>query len=729
MPEHWLARVIERAGLHCEGLDTGAATPAVEAWKVATRSCSVSEEDLARQVASYFKLGVADFAAAQPTALRLIPEKVARKYWIFPLREDDRHLYVAAINPTDYEVEQAVGFASGRQPVFEVAGPNALVEAIDLAYTPERVIDMLGPTDPEVADAVKVVEDLSPEVVLAQEAEAPPIVRLTNLILRTATTDGASDIHIEPGRTNGAVRFRVDGVLRQYMELPMVALNRVVSRIKILGKLDIADRLRPQDGRTRIEVDGRTYDLRIATVPTREAEKVVVRILDPEGAKTLESLGVPEAELRRLRHLLTFRDGIVVVTGPTGSGKTTTLYAALREIATGQVNIMTVEDPVEYELKGITQIQVETKRGVTFASALRALLRQDPDVIFVGEIRDLETAQIAVQASMTGHLVLATLHTNDAVSVVPRLVDLGLDRASIAATLRGALAQRLLRRVCEHCAQPIQGPLTPEELRLVGAYQVEPTVRAPGCKRCGQTGHRGRLPVMEVFATTPELEELINGGASPAEMLRTVVASGTRVMRDVALERVRAGDTTLQEVERVLGELLEVGDQQAASRSLLRQTGFRTGFQATDQEIDRALGELMGKAPPAQAAAQQHILLVDDDAVNRSLARTLLEKSGFRVTEAPDGLVALEHLTQGDRFALVVLDLDMPNLGGREVLARLRSAPETAKLPVVVLTGSDSLEAEIELMEQGADDYIRKPIDPPRFVARIKAALRRAAPG
>jgi type II secretory ATPase GspE/PulE/Tfp pilus assembly ATPase PilB-like protein/CheY-like chemotaxis protein len=731
MPEHWLARVIERAGLHCEGLDLGPATPAVDAWKAATRSCSASEEDLARQVASYFKLTVADFAGARPTALRLIPEKVARKYWIFPLRDDDRHLYVAAINPTDYEVEQAVGFASGRQPVFEVAGPTALMEAIDLGYT-ERAADLLGAVDSEVADAVKVVEDLSPEVVLAQEAEAPPIVRLTNLILRSATGDGASDIHIEPGRTNGAVRFRVDGVLRQYMELPMVALNRVVSRIKILGKLDIADRLRPQDGRTRVEVDGRTYDLRIASVPTREAEKVVVRILDPEGSKTLESLGVLEPELRRLRHLLTFRDGIVVVTGPTGSGKTTTLYAALREIATGEVNIMTVEDPVEYELKGITQIQVDPKRGVTFVSALRALLRQDPDVIFVGEIRDLETAQIAVQASMTGHLVLATLHTNDAVSVMPRLMDLGLDRTSIAATLRGALAQRLLRRVCRYCAQPIQGPLNPEELRLVAAYQVEPAVRAPGCKRCGQTGHRGRLPVIEVFATTPELEQLIHAGASTAEMLQTVQAGGTRVMRDVALERVRVGDTTLQEVERVLGELLDVGGeppvQHVESHSLLRESGFRTGFQATDDEIERALGDLMGR-PAAPAAAKQHILLVDDDGVNRSSERTLLEKSGFRVTEAPDGVAAMQHIAQGDGFALVVLDLDMPNLGGREVLARLRSAPETAKLPVVVLTGADSLESELELMEQGADDYIRKPIDPPRFVARVKAALRRATPG
>lgn len=724
MAEHWLLRVLENAGIPCAGVDLAPATPAVEAWKAALGACNATEEELVQHVAAHFKLAVADLEHGEPTALRLIPEKVARRYWIYPLRQDDRHLHVASIDPTAFDVEQAVGFASGRKPVFEIAGPAALMEAIDLGYTPDKVIGMLDTMDGEVADAVKVVEDLSPEQVLAQEAEAPPIVRLTNLILRSATNEHASDIHIEPGRANGTVRFRVDGVLRQYMELPMAALNRVVSRIKILGKLDIADRLRPQDGRTRIEVEGRTYDLRIATVPTREAEKVVVRILDPEGSKTLQDLGVPEPELQRIHYLLTHRDGIVVVTGPTGSGKTTTLYAALREIATGEVNIMTVEDPVEYELKGITQIQVEPKRGVTFASALRALLRQDPDVIFVGEIRDLETAQIAVQASMTGHLVLATLHTNDAVSVVPRLVDLGLDRASISATLRGAVAQRLLRRVCEHCAERIQGPLNAAELRLSAAYDTVPVVRTAGCKRCGQTGLRGRLPIMEALVASPELQELINRGASLPELLRVSIDGGMRTMREVALERARAGQTTLQEVERVLGELIEAqaeaGGQDAVNRAMLE----KQGFVVKDTDIDRLLSGLTPKA--GSAPVQQHILLVDDDGVSRSLARTLLEKNGFRVTEAVDGVAALDRLRDADGFALVVLDLDMPRLDGREVLSRLRAAADTAKLPVVVLTGSESMEAEIELMDRGADDYIRKPIDAQRFVARIKAALRRA---
>jgi type II secretory ATPase GspE/PulE/Tfp pilus assembly ATPase PilB-like protein len=257
--------------------------------------------------------------------------------------------------------------------------------------------------------------------------------------------------------------------------------------------------------------------------------------------------------MERTRRALACRDGIVIVTGPTGSGKTTTCYAAVRELATSEVNVMTVEDPIEYELPGITQIQVEPKRNVTFASALRAILRQDPDIIFVGEIRDPETAEVAVHASMTGHLVLATLHTNDAVSSVARLEQLGLDQASIASTLRGAVAQRLMRRACPHCAQRVQADHTAEEERLAGMYEVAPVVRAKGCHRCAQTGYKGRLPVTEAMLSNAHVRELISQKASESEIYRAAMVGGMRPMLHIALERVREGQTTLQEVERVLG--------------------------------------------------------------------------------------------------------------------------------------------------------------------------------
>jgi len=483
----------------------------------------------------------------------------------------------------------------------------------------------------------------------------------------------------------------VDGVLRNQMQLPMAALSRVISRIKILGKLDIADRLRPQDGRARIKIHGKSYDLRMSTVPARDAEKAVIRVLDAEGAPPLGALGLAQKELERLRQLMGHREGIVLVTGPTGSGKTTTLYAMVRELAAGAVNVMTVEDPVEYEIRIITQIQVDPKRDVTFASALRAILRQDPDVVFVGEIRDLETAETAVQAAMTGHLVMASLHTNDAVGAVPRLVDIGLSAASIAGALRGVVAQRLLRRLCEACKQPITGALTTRETELSAQFGVRPTIRAVGCPKCGNTGYRGRIAVAEVLVSTPQLADGIARNLGVAELQQRAVAGGMRPLAEVALQMVRDEQTTLEDVDRVVGEG----------------------------------GAVTAAVPPEDAAP--HVITVDDDAVVRALARTLLEKAGMRVSEASDGEAALDLLASGDVVDLMILDLDLPEVPGLEVLRTVRATTATAGLPVIVLTGGEDHGDEVQVMEAGADDYVRKPLDPARFIARVKAVLRRAA--
>jgi type II secretory ATPase GspE/PulE/Tfp pilus assembly ATPase PilB-like protein/ActR/RegA family two-component response regulator len=668
MAAHWLVQVGARLGLgEADLADITPASAVPEAWSAVLTRAHLADADLTAAVARHFHLAVADLTRAEGRAAKLLPEGVARRHQVFALRETDRQLVVATSDPTNVEAEQDLGFASGRRPVFEVAAPAAIKQALDGCYSPDRAMEgLLRAVDDQQIHAVEVITENEAEAIGASEVEAAPVVKLANLILHEAVRQRASDIHIEPGRHGGQVRFRVDGVLREFMPLPMPALNRVVSRLKIMGGIDIADRLRPHDGKTRLRIADRAYDLRISTVPTRDAEKAVLRILDPEGAPSLDQLDLPAPELGRIRRLLGHRDGIVLVTGPTGSGKTTTLYAALRELATGEVNIMTVEDPVEYELAGITQIQVEAKRAVTFASALRAILRQDPDVILVGEIRDLETAEIALRASLTGHLVLATLHTNDAVGAIARLADMGLDRSVIANALRGAVAQRLARRVCSACGGN-PGPAA--------------------CPTCAGTGYRGRVAIMEVAVAGKEVQESIAAGANAGVLQRAVVAAGMRPMREVAVEHVRGGLTTAAEVERVLGEAVEA---------------------------------------PA-AADQPQVLLVDDDGVVRTMARALLEKQGYSVAEATDGAAALERLGGGSVPDVVVLDLDMPRLGGREVLRRLRGEVATAGLPVVVLTGSDTEGLEVDLMEEGADDYIRKPIDPPRFIARVRAALRRAA--
>ena len=399
---HWLVNAAVRAGLPGARTATIAQnTPLPAAWEQLARELRIPEASLAAGIAPTLRIGVADFERVEPKAARLVPEKVARKHGVFALRESDRELTVASSDPQDYEAERDLGFASGRRIVFELAAPSTITDQLTGSYSADRIVEnLLAAADSTLADAVRVVEDMEPEVVEQGDVESAPLVKLANLILSDAVVQRASDIHIEPGGTKGGVvRFRIDGVMRQHMVLPSAAVNRIVSRIKVLGKLDIADRMRPQDGRARIQVLNKAYDLRISTVPTRDAEKAVIRILRPDTAKTLNDVGLQGHERQRIRQLMGQRDGIVVVTGPTGSGKTTTLYAALSDVATSEVNVMTVEDPIEYELAGVTQIQVEPKRNVTFASALRSILRQDPDVIFVGEIRDAETAEVAAQAS------------------------------------------------------------------------------------------------------------------------------------------------------------------------------------------------------------------------------------------------------------------------------------------------------------------------------------------
>jgi type II secretory ATPase GspE/PulE/Tfp pilus assembly ATPase PilB-like protein/ActR/RegA family two-component response regulator len=688
---HWLVRIAERAGLGSrEHPEVPPSTRATDAWTVVTRTYGLSDQRLVTMVAEYFRLKVADFSGADPNAALLVSETMARKHHIFPLLEEDRRLIVATCDPTDVEAERALSFSSGRTAYFEVASPQAIQDAIDQRFSPEKAVEsLLGTLDMEDEDALRLVQEMGPESITEEDAAATPVVKLTNLIIRDGVNAGASDIHIEPGRRVGAVRYRVDGVLRKHMDLPMAALNRVISRIKVLSRLDIADRLRPQDGKSRVRIMGRGYDLRVSTIPAGGAEKCVIRILDSSSTLSLDDLEIPKVELDRLRQLLTHRDGVVVITGPTGSGKTTTLYGALRELADGKVNIMTVEDPIEYELPGITQTQVEQKQGMTFAGALRAMLRQDPDVILVGEIRDKETAVTAAQAAMTGHLVLATVHANDAVSAVTRLADIGLQFAIIAQTLRGAIAQRLLRRVCTSCAEPVRGQLTPDERRLTERHGIEPVVRAVGCPECGFTGYRGRLPANEVLVVGPRFQQAIEQRKGWATLSRVAQQGGMRPIHQVGLEWVAAGKTTLVEVERVLGQQ---GEEDKAEES---------------------------KGPP-------RILLVDDDPEALLLMRTVLEKDGYAVEEAEDGHKCMEMLSVDPDYNLVILDLAMPGLGGRQVLDQIRGTVDTSALPVLIRTGTGSDRLERELLEAGADDYVDKSVDPGRFLARVHAVLRRA---
>jgi type II secretory ATPase GspE/PulE/Tfp pilus assembly ATPase PilB-like protein/ActR/RegA family two-component response regulator len=721
---HWMTRVARNHHIPASELPDLPGTASVaEAWARTREACGLTGADLAIWVAEAFRTKVADLSTAEPTALQLVPASVARRFGVFPLRDLDRSLEVATADPVDAVAEQEIAFASGRPPVLLIAPPEEISAAIDAAYSPEQATAaLLARIESDHLDMAEVGFDIEQEIesVSGEEVASGPVVRLTNLVLAEAVKRGASDIHIQPAPRGGVVRFRSDGVLTRGLEMPLPVLLRVVSRIKIIGDLDIADRLRPQDGRARITIGGRPYDLRISTVPTRNAEKAVIRILDTQASTTMSDTGIDPGDLDRMRSVLGRRDGIFVVTGPTGSGKTTTLYAALRDIATEDVNIMTVEDPVEYELAGLTQIQVDTKLGMTFATALRAILRQDPDVIFVGEIRDAETAAIAVQASLTGHLVLATLHANDAIGTIRRFSDLGLDRATVAEVLRGSLAQRLVRRLCAHCAQPRSGPPTADEELLEAQLGVTPAMRSTGCEKCVGTGYAGRLPVTEFLEPTDRLVRLILEGATAQDLQAQAVADGMRTLLDSGRALVESGQTSLQEVWRVIGSTrVEAETEATAARpGTSGASAGTTGARSADATAHADSSE-------AADAGDTHILLVDDDGTVRNIARALLEKEGHRVSDVADGSEALARLARGERFSLMVLDLDMRMLGGRDVLRAVRSSLTTAALPVIVLTGTSDRDAEIELLRDGADDYIRKPIEPSRFVMRVTAALRR----
>ncbi|MEQ1856526.1 MAG: ATPase, T2SS/T4P/T4SS family [Longimicrobiales bacterium] len=762
MIAHWMATAVKRAGLpNADRLVFAPDATLHDVWTVACRECSIQPNDLARAIATAFSMETVDLTGAEPTAAKLLPGSIARKFCVFPVRDENRYLVVATSNPTDLNADQEVGFTSGRIARFAVAPPSAISGAIESTYSADQaaasMLERLG----READMASVEFEMPgsgpvPEQILESELAAGPVVRLANIILHEAVRRRASDIHIQPLAASGVVRLRTDGVLHNAMQLPLPVLARVVSRIKIMSQLDITDRMRPQDGRARMVVDGRKYDLRVSTVPTRGAEKAVIRVLDTERGGTLVDTGIGEREIARLRRALSNRDGIVVVTGPTGSGKTTTLYGALREIATEDVNIMTVEDPVEYELGGLTQIQVEQRQGMTFSSALRAILRQDPDVIFVGEIRDAETAEIAAQASLTGHLVLSTLHTNDAVGAIRRFLDLGLSAATVSETLRGALAQRLVRKVCAHCAERVGQDLTSQEAELAARYGTQPVMRAQGCDECMSSGYHGRLPVTEFIVATPELERLIESGAPSSELRKQAIADGMVTLRESALERVRAGETTLQEVERVIGEVEKSEEDEksdAPSAGAPAQTAAPTQHQTIVRDVPTAptqptlnparAAATMASAvmaapvrqvvrtstpvapPTTEAGDEPHILVVDDDGTTRMIARSVFEAMGYKVSEARDGAEALVRLARGEHFSLMLLDLDMPNIGGRDVLRSVRQSIATMGLPVVVLTGAPDHATEVELMEMGADDYLRKPIDPPLLSIRIKAAMRR----
>jgi len=519
----------------------------------------VSEEDLTRILSRQFHIPAVDLSSVEvdEKVIKLVPAEFASKHLIMPIRRSGRTLTVAMADPTDLNVVDDLKFITRFDIEPLVAGEYSLRHAIERHYdvTTERLSGLLEELEEqEEQDGVEIVEedeeDLSAQELRAQVEEAP-VVKLINGMLTDAVRRGASDIHVEPYEHELRVRYRVDGTLQEIMTPPQRMKAAITSRIKILADLDIAERRVPQDGRIKMKINERVIDFRVSTLPVIHGEKIVLRVLD-KGSLTLdlEQFGMePKAEEDFLS-AISNPYGMVLVTGPTGSGKTTTLYSALSRINTESVNIMTAEDPVEYNLHGINQVQVRPDIGLSFAAALKSFLRQDPNVIMVGEVRDVETGSIAIKAALTGHLVLSTLHTNDAASTITRLVDMGIEAFNVASAVNVITAQRLVRKICTNCKTETgymdeyleAAGLDPEEARSITFYE------GAGCDACSGTGFSGRQGLYEVMPVTRTLRRMILQGASADELEEQAVADGMLTLRDDGLVKVRRGVTSLEEV-------------------------------------------------------------------------------------------------------------------------------------------------------------------------------------
>jgi type II secretory ATPase GspE/PulE/Tfp pilus assembly ATPase PilB-like protein/ActR/RegA family two-component response regulator len=639
-------------------------------------------------------LANADWSSVDPSAHRLVPERFARAHGIYPLRHSVHELVVATNAPDDLECQQALEFASGRNVRFELASAAEIEAAWNAGH------DDSAPADLDTSV-------FSPDDEADADESGDLTVRFVGEILDEAVRARATDVHVEPYAAGGGrVRLRIDGVLEAGTPISAAMYPRVISRLKVVGSLDIASRNRPQDGRcSHVTAAGAAVDLRLSTLPTRDGEKAVVRILNPGSAPTLDRLGTPAHEAAALDEALRVRDGIIAITGPTGSGKSTTLVAAIQALDKHGMNISTVEDPIEIRIPGVNQTQVNVAQGVTFAGALRALLRQDPDVLMIGEIRDAETAATAVQAANTGHLVLTTLHTNDAVGALPRLAELGVRDTAVADALRAVVAQRLVRRLCDACAVPAD-PLSEQEQLAAARYGVRPARRPMGCPECRQTGFRGRAAAMEVLPMVPAVADAVRSGA-PLDSIRAAArAAGMRSLRECGLAMVANGTTTLDELVRVLGVERQHADASPTT---------------AEPSLDRPSARTP-ETPPSREGTAPAVLLADDDVSDLMDWEREFASQSWRVTMAVNGTEAAQRLAQGV-YDCVVLRLRLPEISGRELLARLRR--EGRDVPVIIVTNLDSAELEVRLLDDGADDYLHKPVPAAVLVARARTVLAR----
>jgi type IV pilus assembly protein PilB len=667
------------------------------------------EEDICQGIAKQLNIPYVKLSELEvpKEVIETISRKRANRKLIFPYEKSGRRLRLAMANPLDYSTINEIKFRTGLDVSVAVATEEEIREAIENNYAEDFDFDMFATMVPseEVEVLAEDREDNEYEVdELIRQSEIAPIVRLTNAILADAIKLNASDIHIEPQEKEVSIRYRIDGMMKNIFKVGLPALAPLVSRIKIIGDMDIAVKRRPQDGRTKLKVGNKQFDMRISTLPTIFGEKVVIRVLDQSKAFiNLDELGFSSEDLAAFHTTLTRPQGIILVTGPTGSGKSTTLYAALNRLKSEVINIVTVEDPVEYQLPGINQVQVNERAGINFATGLRSILRQDPNVVMVGEIRDTETAKIAFQAANTGHLVLSTLHTNEAATAVTRLVDLGVDPYVIASSLLCVLAQRLVRKNCPHCLvpDPVEKSLL-ARLGLSGMKGVPKKIKkGQGCEVCQFAGYNGRIGIYELLMVDDEMRKLIVRGASDTEIAEDARRRGASDLFGDCLEKLLSGASSIEELMRVA------------------PPPERQSHKAAEGQTALSPSEDMVAEMPSK---QLRVLAVDDDPFIRKMLDKVLTEAHYDVVLATDGEEALEKVYR-ERPDLIISDVVMPKLDGLSLVRKLKGQLQTSIIPVILLTSKDEVESEVEGLEAGADDYIPKPIVANLLLARINRIL------
>jgi len=663
--------------------------------------------------------GRIDKASIHNDIIGLIPPELAEKHMVIPLRKTGDRLLVAMANPLDLYALEDLRFHT-QMPIDRAVVPSGdMTAAIEKHYPRPGLEENLGLEFGAEADDIEVVERRKEKETPIRElqdlGDLPPIVKFVNSVISDAIKMKASDIHIEPQEKSLVVRYRVDGIMREIMRADKNIHAAVASRIKIMSELDIAIKRKPQDGKAQVKQSGKTFDLRVSSLPTSYGEKVTIRILNPATAQlNPEDLGFSHKDLKYLTRAIQMPQGIILVTGPTGSGKSSTLYACLNKLNSPEVNIITVEDPVEFDVTGINQVQINPAAGITFARGLRSILRQDPDIVMVGEIRDPETALTAFQAAQTGHLVFSTLHTNDAPSAVVRLMDLGIGPFLVSASLIAVIGQRLVRRICESCKAPDK--LLPEQLEEIRPYigNQKNVVfwKGEGCEACQHTGYSGRLGLFEMLTLTPALKNVISDGLSSGQLREKAQKEGYHVMSFDGIQKALQGLTTIEEIFRVAPPEIT-----GNSHPLATDSPAQEDLMPKDEDVAEDACLFTTDCPTK-------ILVVDDNLVVLKLLRHLLESEDYLVITAENGLEALK-LALTENPDIIVTDYVMPEMNGVMLIKKLKSQATTRAIPIMMLTGKDEEESELEGLDAGADDYLTKPIARKRFLARVAVLLKR----